>query len=104
MQFFSIICSMIITDQRRTSYGIPQIPVSYTHLDVYKRQLLFCAGGAGFTFLKHGSDKWLLYGAIASGVLAIIYLFLLIAGGRKGDDYEDDYDDPFEDDYADDDY
>ena len=66
--------------------------------------LLFCAGGAGFTFLKHGSDKWLLYGAIASGVLAIIYLILLIAGGRKGDDYEDDYDDPFEDDYADDDY
>lgn len=66
--------------------------------------LVFTAGGAVFTFLKRGDDKWLLYGTIASAVLAVIYLILLIAGGGKGDDYEDDYDDPFEDDYADDDY
>ena len=29
-------------------------PVSYTHLDVYKRQVLVCRGGRGTGLMYHG--------------------------------------------------
>ena len=62
--------------------------------------LIFYIGSAVFAFLKGGDDKWLLYGAIAGAVLAVIFLVLTITS-RRGDeeDYEDEYDDPFEEDH-----
>ena len=64
--------------------------------------LIFYAGGAVFAFLKRGDDKFLLYGAIAGGVFAVIFLVLTIASKRSDDEYDyddDDYDDPFEEDH-----
>lgn len=64
--------------------------------------LIFYAGGAVFAFLKRGDDKFLLYGAVAGGVFAVIFLVLTIASKRSDDEYDyddDDYDDPFEEDH-----
>lgn len=64
--------------------------------------LIFYVGGAVFAFLKRGDDKFLLYGAIASGVLAVIFLILTIAAKRSDDEYDyddDDYDDPFDEEH-----
>lgn len=62
--------------------------------------MIFYIGSAVFAFLKRGNDKWLLYGAVAGAVLAVIFLILTIAS-RSGneEDYEDEYDDPFEEDH-----
>ena len=45
---------------RRGADGPSLFPVSYTHLDVYKRQLLVCAGGhARREMAGPGPDSWL---------------------------------------------
>lgn len=64
--------------------------------------MIFYIGGAVFAFFKRADDGFLLYGAIASAVLAVIFIVLTIVSiSGNGDDY-DDYDDPFEDGFEDD--
>lgn len=63
--------------------------------------MIFYLACAAFAFFKRADDKFLLYGAIAGAVLAVIFLVLTIAS-RSGDDdygYDDEYDDPFEEDH-----
>ncbi len=63
---------------------------------------LFYLGSAIYSFLQRGDDKMLLFGAIASAVLAVIFLVLTILSRLEdnGDDEDyEDYDDPFEDDH-----
>ncbi|WP_333792224.1 hypothetical protein [Muricomes intestini] len=63
--------------------------------------MVFCIGGAVCAFLRRGGDRWLLFGALAGILLAVIFLVLAIVSksGNNNYKYDDDYDDPFEEDH-----
>ena len=62
--------------------------------------MVFYLGSGVFAFLKRSDDNLLLYGAIAGGIMAVVFLVLTIAS-RGSNAEDDDSDDAFEDDYAD---